>query len=539
MPKTVTKCIKVYSEKLNEDMFLKLSDLFDKYGKCRAYFYQRYSGIESMLKVQSPKELRTILSREGNIKVLMDTYNILSRYVVMSLFDACANINASWTLLSKKLKTKVRENENLSIDEKNYLNYILSIREFWYQVLKGKEPFIKNKKITKTLEELKSKIDENRFHYLHNYLKRITRKHKFKFKFSNKERRQLNSISLDQEMYSIIENENDTFISFMSDIKNNRILLKLRSKYYYRKNGNVQLILNRPKKCCEIHKMIQVKTKPNNYKNVIGGCTSNTIGKCTLNTIGVDKGYSTLLSCSDDKEYGKDIGEKFTKESDRINKRNTNRNYFIQKHKNLKIELEKLNPLIIDTIKEKNEIYLFKLLKEKRNLLKQIEHIKNNLGNNLYTKQHEKAISNLEKEINYSIKQMIKESNAKKIVKEDLSFTKDKKKKENKGARFNRNMSNWLKGFLNKRIEYIAGINNIEYFDVNPAYTSQFCSNCGAKIIKRKGKHSEIAICPNCNEINANTNAAKNILARLDDKEITLYTPYKKVNEILLNRYHK
>ncbi|MCD5501953.1 transposase, partial [Lactobacillus delbrueckii subsp. lactis] len=43
--------------------------------------------------------------------------------------------------------------------------------------------------------------------------------------------------------------------------------------------------------------------------------------------------------------------------------------------------------------------------------------------------------------------------------------------------------------------------------------------------------------CPNCGEMNANTAAAVNILRRADDKNITLYTPYKKVEKILEDRY--
>ncbi|MCD5452352.1 transposase, partial [Lactobacillus delbrueckii] len=77
----------------------------------------------------------------------------------------------------------------------------------------------------------------------------------------------------------------------------------------------------------------------------------------------------------------------------------------------------------------------------------------------------------------------------------------------------------------------------IRTVDVNPAYTSQFCPNCGARFSERKGTHHELTVCPNCGEMNANTAAAVNILRRADDKNITLYTPYKKVEKILEDRY--
>ena len=84
-----------------------------------------------------------------------------------------------------------------------------------------------------------------------------------------------------------------------------------------------------------------------------------------------------------------------------------------------------------------------------------------------------------------------------------------------------------------------ADIYNIKVVYVSAAYTSQFCSICGAKLKSRTGEHKEIGNCPNCGEIDANINAAKNIKARLYDSEITLYTPYKKIEQILINRYSK
>ena len=97
----------------------------------------------------------------------------------------------------------------------------------------------------------------------------------------------------------------------------------------------------------------------------------------------------------------------------------------------------------------------------------------------------------------------------------------------------------WCKGVLDERLEYIPSLHGVKTEKVNAAYTSQFCAECGAQLTERKGTHNEIGVCPNCGEINANTNAAKNIKARLKDKEITLYTPHKKVKEILLRRYQE
>lgn len=68
----------------------------------------------------------------------------------------------------------------------------------------------------------------------------------------------------------------------------------------------------------------------------------------------------------------------------------------------------------------------------------------------------------------------------------------------------------------------------IKFFDVNPAYTSQICNSCN-KLGKRKG---EIFKCKNCGRKHADINAAINILRRKDIKEINLYTKKEKVKEM-------
>ena len=77
-----------------------------------------------------------------------------------------------------------------------------------------------------------------------------------------------------------------------------------------------------------------------------------------------------------------------------------------------------------------------------------------------------------------------------------------------------------------------CNLNNIKFTYTNPAYTSKICNICNS-FGERK---NDIFKCQNCGEIHADVNASKNILKRKDDKEITLYTSYRKVKEILISR---
>lgn len=95
-----------------------------------------------------------------------------------------------------------------------------------------------------------------------------------------------------------------------------------------------------------------------------------------------------------------------------------------------------------------------------------------------------------------------------------------------------RKLSRWIKGYIRERLEYKCDYNSIEFIYINPAYTSKICNICGS-FGKRDG---DIFNCPECGESHADYNASKNILNRKYDKEISLYTSYKKVKDILENR---
>ena len=95
-----------------------------------------------------------------------------------------------------------------------------------------------------------------------------------------------------------------------------------------------------------------------------------------------------------------------------------------------------------------------------------------------------------------------------------------------------RKLSRWIKGYIRKRLEYKCSLNNMKCTYINPAYTSKVCNICGCF----GTRNGDTFTCPKCGKLHSDINASKNILNRKTDKEINLYTPYKKVKEILLAR---
>ena len=51
--KTQPKTVRVYSKKISDEEFARMSDFFERYGRCRHFFLNRYCGIKSMLAVNN------------------------------------------------------------------------------------------------------------------------------------------------------------------------------------------------------------------------------------------------------------------------------------------------------------------------------------------------------------------------------------------------------------------------------------------------------------------------------------------------------
>ena len=163
---------------------------------------------------------------------------------------------------------------------------------------------------------------------------------------------------------------------------------------------------------------------------------------------------------------------------------------------------------------------------EKANIIRE-----NNFGEIKYNKKKYKFDSTVKNYINHEIKVMLDEEKPTEIVAEKLDFQSFTKKLPKK---IKRKLSRWIKGYIQERLEYIASLRQIKIIMINPAYTSQVCNLCGA-FGKRNGK---AFTCKTCGTMDADYNASCNIGDRKNDIEITLYTPYKKVKEILLKRYN-
>lgn len=230
--------------------------------------------------------------------------------------------------------------------------------------------------------------------------------------------------------------------------------------------------------------------------------------------IAIDKGFRKLIVDSNKQKYGEDWHELEKKIDDQFQKKQKQRN--------------KLYALRGELHKKYQET-------KDKNIYKKIKHLeKYNLGRKKFNKNKVKTKETIKNNVNQAVNDFIsKNPKLKTIVLEKLDKF-DNGKKYNKKS--NRLLNQWKRGFLKDKLIFISQLKSLELAYQNRAYTSQECSNCG--YVHKDNRQGERFTCIKCGlGEDADVNGALNILSRKYDSEINLYTPYKRVKEILLQRY--
>ena len=291
------------------------------------------------------------------------------------------------------------------------------------------------------------------------------------------------SFLIDENMYDVkTDNKNRLWLSIMGLKPRKRIRLLMTSTEPL--SGSLRIVLK--DKRIEVHQAVEVEAK----EFIKGEARA------------VDKGFSEVITSSSGRKYGAGFNEKLKAESDRLSGKNKKRN--------------KLRALT-DKYEKKGDIVKTEIIK------------KNNLGKKKYFHQKEINLNKIKQIINLSLNQFITGERPAVMVTEDITFTNWNKKLPKKVKRY---FSSWLKGYLQGRIDYKTMLNGVQQVVVNSAYGSQVCHLCGRFGIRNGDKF----YCEVHGVLDADHNAALNYLARMSDPDITVYTPYRKVKDILQER---
>lgn len=307
------------------------------------------------------------------------------------------------------------------------------------------------------------------------FLRRQMRKH-----FKHGHTQVSNQIILDSNCYTTFELGGKTCLKVMSSIPRQRITIPLNTDIDI--SGTIRLILRDDR--IEIHYAVDEESH----------CVTR---PCGHQTIGIDKGYTEVYTDSDGDRHGEGLGELLSTESDY-----------------LKVKYQRRNKL--KAIADKKPHKRDKILK-------------NNLGRKKLDrrkKRHQQRVRDRVYKATHSVV-----DKAETIVCEDLTSPIAGK---SYGKNQNRRLSGWVKGMMAESLEsVIRRRGSAPLVVTSAAYTSQTDSRYGVLLGERRGDRF---YCFDGEVFDADHNAARNLLARLDDPEIGRYTSYKQVKTILLAR---
>ncbi|NEO35696.1 MAG: transposase [Moorea sp. SIOASIH] len=264
--------------------------------------------------------------------------------------------------------------------------------------------------------------------------------------------------------------------------KRNRIILRSNRKV----KGQIRLIYNQLLQIFEIHFLVDYGTVeiPSSRRS-----------------IGVDKGYTEALYDSDGQAHGKGLGKAVTKKSDRICAKNRNRGKLWALHRKL----------------------------EKIDSAKSAQILENNLSRKTENRRYRQNQSELTAIIGAASKSLFNGESLK-VFAEDLTQP-IKNKRQSKIM--SRKLNSWMKGEIRNSLQKWANWTGSVVTEVQPSYTSQVDSRNGTLLGKRTGDSftgfDGVVL-------QADHNAAKNILTRGTDKEITRYMNKAEVQAVLLRR---
>ncbi|NEO37890.1 MAG: transposase [Moorea sp. SIOASIH] len=272
--------------------------------------------------------------------------------------------------------------------------------------------------------------------------------------------------------------------------KRNRVIVRSNRKI----KGQIRLVYNQLLQGFEVHFLVDygtVEIPP------------------SRRSIGVDKGYTEALYDSDGQAHGKGLGKAATKKSDRICNKNRNRGKLWALHKKLK----KLDPA------------------------KSARILENNLSRKTENKRYRQNQSELTAIIGAASKSLFNGESLKVFAVREawptaLDLTQPIKNKRQSKA-VSRKLNSWMKGEIRDSLQKWANWTGSVVTEVQPSYTSQVDSVTGTLLGKRSGdnftRFDGVVL-------QADHNAAKNVLDRGTDKEISRYMNKTEVQAVLLRR---
>jgi len=300
------------------------------------------------------------------------------------------------------------------------------------------------------------------------------------------------SMALDSTLYRMFEHQGRLYVAISSMTKGKRLVIPLRGRGTI--HGNIRIVWEQSRGTAVVHMPYDVKpprTQP--------------IGQ----NIGLDAGVTEVLAANTGDKFG--IG-----------------------HGRL---LDWLSEETTAKGKARNKLHqLAKKAEAAGDIAKASRIRRHNLGGKKLRKRRAQGEAAVKTMVGMAVRQVLETTSAAVVVMEDLTHMRGR----TKSRKLSRIVSRWARSALRERLEFRTQAGGSRLETVNAAYTSQTCPNPTCGYVHKDNRHGDRFHCLECGwDGDADVVAGMNLLSRLDDTEIHLWTPKERVKAILEARFRR
>lgn len=282
-PVTYTKVISQYTRPLPSETLEFLQGVSEDYSKVKNAAYERFSGIRYMNRL---KPVYNVLN-EMRYCGLRAQLNLPVVYYELAVAEAVTEIRSMWGMLRNKIRIRIKENENLTDDDRHYIRLVLK-NESIFAAIVNDEPY----ELPHKAEGLAVDV-----HRCNSLLKRLTRRYR---KTPEMKRSGVFKVSPAGYRYG------DGGIYLVSRIPRKRVFLPLTD-------------------CQTTDRQIWVKVREQDAVIMIPQEVEVIRHPDYTNTLYAYIGYADMITLSNGRIYGKELNLMVTPETERLSEQNNQR----------------------------------------------------------------------------------------------------------------------------------------------------------------------------------------------------------------------
>lgn len=250
---TICKTVHQYnSEPVPDAVMKKLVEIAKDYSSVKNYVYQRYGGIGGLSKIYPGYTVQNEMTASG----LRARLGLPSVYFYLAIFDALGDIKNQWTQIKSRTEKCIRENANLTPEDRHYLRYVMKQSRCFESILLKQEIVLADE-WKNSFAQVRSCVEEGQ---LNQYLRRQVRRHIKK----------LHTDGADGFMVSVQAYRYDDHGIYLAiKEKRKRIFIPLTDNNRYTSQINIRIFPEEGN--IVIHVPVETRVKQNeNYHNTIG-----------------------------------------------------------------------------------------------------------------------------------------------------------------------------------------------------------------------------------------------------------------------------